>query len=429
MSIPPVPVGTARIAYIVSRYPAPSHAFISREVRALRALGATIETFSIRRSADADVLSAADESARATTYSILPPRIFHLLVAHLRALLTHPLRYVATLLLALRMSAPGLRGRLWHVFYFVEAIIFWRECVRRQVHTIHAHFANVAADVALLTAHFGTGNRRSSQAPWSWSFTMHGPTEFSDVEGHRLADKIRRASRVVCVSDFCRSQLMGLVGEEEWSKLTVVHCGVDPGEFPATAQTAESGEPVQVLAVGRLVPVKGHAVLLEALAELARRDVFVRATIVGDGPLRATLERSAERLGLDSRITFAGAVGQDRIHAYYAKADVFCLPSFAEGLPVVLMEAMATGFPVVASRIMGVPELVEDGVSGILVRPGRADELARALEILVAAPRLRESLGEAGRATVRAEFDVNRCASELKETFAARSREHAVLAG
>jgi colanic acid/amylovoran biosynthesis glycosyltransferase len=404
-----------RIAYVVSRYPAPSHAFIAREVQALRALGAPVETFSIRRATPAEVLSSADALASRTTYAIVPPSIASLSAAHARAFATRPLRYLATLLLALRLSAPGLRNRLWHVFYFAEAIVLWRECVRRRIRRIHAHFANVGADVALLASHFGTSGRREDGRPLTWSFTMHGPAEFSDVERHGLAEKVRRATRVICISDFCRSQLMGLVDEEEWSKLTVVHCGVDPVDFPLRRRPAVRQPPVRVLSVGRLVPVKGHAVLLAALAELLGRDVTVQATIVGDGPLRSALESSAERLGVDSHVTFAGAIGQDRIRSYYAEADIFCLPSFAEGLPVVLMEAMATGVPVVASRIMGVPELVEDGVSGVLVRPGRVDELAAALAGLSAAPDVRASMGRSGRARVVEEFDLGRSAAMLME--------------
>jgi glycosyltransferase involved in cell wall biosynthesis len=172
-----------------------------------------------------------------------------------------------------------------------------------------------------------------------------------------------------------------------------------------------------LLTVGRVVPVKGYPVLIEAVGELTRRGVAVRATIVGDGPEREELERLAARLGVRNRIDFVGAVGQDDIRRYYASADIFCLPSFAEGLPVVAMEAMAMGLPVVSTRIMGIPEVVEHGETGLLVPPARADLLADAIEQLAKDPRLRAAMGSAGREKVEAEFDSERTAAQLRAVY------------
>jgi len=408
-----------RIAYLVSRYPAVSHTFVLREVLALRRLGVLIDTFSIRRSRSEELLSAADREAFETTYAILPPRIGDLLRAHAMALVTRPWRYLVTLWLALRLTPGGLRGTLWQLFYFIEAVVFWHECRRRGIRHVHAHFANVAADVALLTASLGGGRAEG----WSWSFTMHGPTEFYDVGGYRLTRKVERASFVVCISDFCRSQLMALVGPEHWPKLRKAYCGVDVDAYRPQSPASDDGaggtrETARVLCVGRLTSEKGQAVLLRAVAELTRRRRLpVEVVFVGDGPTRAALQELASSLGVGERVTFKGSVGQDTIRSHYAAADLFCLPSFAEGVPVVLMEAMAMGLPVVTTRIMGTPELVDDGVSGLLVSPGRVDELARALAELISAPDRRKAMGRAGREKVCAEFEIERSARRVHELF------------
>ncbi|HZV74517.1 MAG TPA: glycosyltransferase family 4 protein [Conexibacter sp.] len=394
-----------KVAYVCNRYPAISNTFILREVRALRRRGVDVHTFTVRRPGREHILSQADREEDASTYGILPLAPWSMLRAHLSGLLRQPHRYLATLALAWRLSRPGLRGRLWQLFYFAESVLIWHECRRRGIRHIHAHFTHVASDDALLASHLGR---------WTWSFTTHGGLELFDISRTRLAEKARRADAVVCVSDFGRSQVMAHVEEDHWDKIHVVRCGIEPAAFSRDGEISRNGDGarIEVLCVARLVQLKGHAVLLNALAMLHAAGVPVHATLLGDGPSRRALERLAEQLELGELVTFAGAVGQDEIASWYAAADVFCLPSFAEGLPVVLMEAMAMGLPVVASRITGVPELVEHDRSGLLVTPGRADELAAALARLAAEPELRERLGRRARETVLERYDVDRC-SEL----------------
>jgi colanic acid/amylovoran biosynthesis glycosyltransferase len=404
-----------RIAYLCNRYPAVSLTFILREVRALRQLGVDVQTFAIRRAFPEDLVSGADREEHARTYAVLPPDPGALVRAHLTAAVLHPLRYLGTLGLALRLRPRGLRGAVWQGFYFVEAIVIWRECRRRGISHIHAQFANVATDVALLASHFGGGRA----GDWSWSFTLHGPVEFYDITQSRLPEKLRRARFVVCISDFARSQAMAFLGQEQWGKLHVVHCGVDPDVFRPVRHSngAVSTREPHVLSVGRLIDLKGHALLLEAIAMARAEGVWARLTIVGDGSTRPALEARAAGLGLVDEVTFAGVVGQDEIAGFYADADIFCLASFAEGVPVVLMEAMAMEIAVIATRIAGIPELVEDGVSGLVVAPGRADRLAAALRTLADDPVLRRAMGKAGRAKVVAEFDVAKSGAQLRELF------------
>jgi len=406
-----------RIAYLTGRYPAVSHTFVLREVQALRALGVGIDSFSIWRSGPEQLLSGAEVAENEGTYAMLPPSIRDYARSHLAAFLAHPLGYLRHLVGALRLSAAGSRGKFLALTWFLESIVLWRECLRREIRHIHVHMNGTAPAVALLTARFGNLDRREH---WTFSMHVHGPAEFYDVVGDRLAEKVKEALFVVCISDFARSQLMVLLGESEWSKLEVVHCGVRTDGLPRMRSASVNGREPMVLSVGRLVSVKGQALMVEAVAELARRGEQAQMTIVGEGPNRPTLERLIADAGLSGRVELPGAIGQDGIMDYYSRADVFCLSSFAEGVPIVLMEAMAFGLPVVAPRIMGISELVDEGVNGVLVRPGRADELASALEKLIRDPNLRVRMGRAGREKVEEQFNLARSAEQLRDIFAER---------
>ena len=245
--------------------------------------------------------------------------------------------------------------------------------------------------------------------------TVHGPAEFRD---ERLAQKLEQADFVVCISDFARSQLMARVNEEHWPKLRVVRCGVDGTKFlPSSPVTDAAEDRLNVLTVGRLVPQKGHGVLLQAIAALLGTGVDLHLTVVGAGPRASTLRCLANDLGVDGHVSWIGAVGQDEIREYYRAADIFCLASFDEGVPVVLMEAMACEVPVIATRIAGIPELVKDGVSGLLVPPARPDLLAEALSSLLCDDALRRQLGVAGRERVLGAYDLRCAASLLAECF------------
>jgi colanic acid/amylovoran biosynthesis glycosyltransferase len=432
------PAAGLRIAYVVGRYPAPSHTFIQREIAGLRACGAEVQPFSIHRPAAVRVLAPQDRAERAATVVVLGGRratAAALLRALARARTRAPRGLLAAARRALALRRPGLRALAWQLFYLLEALVVWAECDRRGIRQLHAHHLNQAADVALLAAAIGGDG-------WRWSLTIHGPDELYEVGRFKLAEKVRDAALVACISDFCRSQAMAHVEPAQWAKLHVVHCGVDPRTWrppagdaaappdraapaPATGDAAGApilAHPLRILTVGRLVPQKGHAILLDALALLRREGLEIAAELIGDGPHRGALERRARELGLAGVVTFAGALGQDAVRARFERADVFCLPSFAEGVPVVLMEAMALELPVVTTRVMGIPELVDDGKSGLLVPPGRADAVADALRRLARDPAERRRLGAAGRRTVQERFDCTREAARLGELLAEVAR-------
>ncbi len=413
-----------RIACITGRYPAVTHTFVLREVHALRRLGFEVQCFSVWRSTERDLLAPADREESRTTAALLPLRPGWLLRSHTRALACAPRPYLATLARAVALSSPGLRGRGLAVTRFVEAMMLWDACRRQGVRHIHAQLERHRADGRDARDRVRKC-RRPPRQRWSWSQRLHGSKEFYDIYPERLAQRAASASFVACISDYTRSQAMAFVPEELWPKLLVVRCGVDLLEFAPRTPRAD-GE-LRILTVGRIDAMKGTVLLLQALAQLRERGLAVALTVVGHGPSSGKAVAMADRLGVGDIVTWAGAVGQDRIRDFYADCDVFCLPSFAEGVPIVLMEAMAMAVPVVASAITGIVELVDDGVSGLLVRPGRVDQLTDRLARLLEDPALRQSIGRAGRRKVACEYDLERNASMLAELFAADARQHTGL--
>jgi glycosyltransferase involved in cell wall biosynthesis len=243
--------------------------------------------------------------------------------------------------------------------------------------------------------------------------TVHGPTELREPGRNKLAAKVASADAVVCISDFARSQL-AISAPEQWDKLTTVRCGIDLSMFRPSDPADARIRTLRILNVAAMRPQKGQALLLEALATLRSDGVDAHLTIVGDGPERERLESRVAQLGIAEHVQMTGALGHDAIPRHMQAADVFCLPSFAEGVPTVLMEAMASGLPVVGTYVGGVPELVEPGTSGLLVAPGRSDLLADALAGLAADPSLRARLVDGGVARVSANHDVHRQVGKLR---------------
>lgn len=400
--------------YLVSRYPGVTHTFIVGEVRALRAAGVRVETASIRRVGRSELLSEVDRIEAGRTHAILPTNVARLARSHGRALARSPGVYLRTLARALRLSHAGGRPRLWQAFYFVESILLWDWLRSQKIRHIHVHHANVGADVALLTCAYV--NASGAWPPWTWSMTIHGPTELIDVDSHKLARKVADAAAVVCISDYARSQILAFARPEDLAKLRTIRCGINIDTFRRTgphAARAGRDRGAEILCVAALSRRKGHRVLLQAFAEARRKQPDARLTLVGDGPERAALELQAAELQLGDGVIFTGALGHDRLAALYERADIFCLPSFAEGVPIVLMEAMAMELPVVTSNVMGIPELVEHGRSGLVVPPARPDLLAQALLSLLEDPALREAMGAAGRARVARDYEIRDAVAAL----------------
>ncbi|MEM7522749.1 MAG: glycosyltransferase [Pseudomonadota bacterium] len=386
------------VAYLTGEYPRVSHTFIQREAEALRATGIEVVTCSIRRTGDEHLTGPEEREAAATTFYVLDAakNPATLARAHLKALVSAPGRWFSALRLAVSTRPPGAKALAYQIFYFLEAGVLAERLKSVGAQHIHNHFANSSCSVAMLT---------SVMSGIPFSVMMHGPAVFFEAEKWRLDEKIGRAAFVARISHFCRSQGMIWARPDEWEKMRIVHCGVDPALYD-TADPARGETGKRLIFVGRLAAVKGAPVLLDAFARLHAKHPEATLTFVGDGEDRRWIEARIAALGLSEAITITGYQSQAEVAAYLARADVFVLPSFAEGLPVVLMEAMASRLPVVTTRIAGIPELVEDGVNGFIAPPGDADTLAARIDTLLSDPDLRRRMGEAGRAAVVAEHDI-----------------------
>lgn len=397
---------TPRIAYVVSQYPASSHTFIRREVESLRRHGVDVRTYSIRRPGAAELVAPEDRASAETTRFVLPLGAGALLGAHLRAL-RQPGAYLALLRLALRHRAPGLRAALWALFHFAEAVVLARMFAEDRVSHVHNHFANAGATVGMMAARF---------AGLPWSLTLHGISETDYPAGLTLGAKLEQAEFAACVSWFGRAQAMRVTAPAHWHKFAVVRCGLDLAAPALAAPVARrAGARRRLVCVARLSAEKGHLGLLEAIAPLD-----VELTLVGDGPLRGEIDAAVARLGLGARVHFAGRLDEAATLAEIARHDMLVLPSFMEGLPIVLMEAMALGLPVIGSRVAGVPELIEDGQEGLLFRPGDWDDLRRQIARLRDDGALGDRLAAAGRAKVEREFDIATAVAPLVSRFAVR---------
>jgi glycosyltransferase involved in cell wall biosynthesis len=404
-----------RVAYLVSEYPAVSHTFILREVRMLRARGFDIDVASVNLPGhEAPRMTEDERDETARTYYLKRHGLRGALAAHVGAL-RQPLRYLRGLRYALSLGGADLKRILFGLFYFTEALMLARWMSDRQLDHVHVHFATAAANIGLILKHsHNTG----------LSLTVHGPDEFYDAPGERLSEKLKAADFVVCISRFARSQVMKLTPASHWHKFEVCPLGVDPVRYTPSTRTVEK-RPFTLLSVGRLTPAKGQRLLVDAAARLAGAGRDFRLVVVGTGPDEAELRRAAETHGLEDRVEFTGALNQQQVLDWYARADAFVLPSFAEGVPVVLMEAMACGIPCVTTRITGIPELIRDGLDGLLVAASDTDELVGALGRLLEDADLRERLAREGRARVCEHYDLDRNVARLGQIFAARLEAHA----
>lgn len=379
-----------RVAYLTNRYPAVSHTFIRREILELERRGHGVERFSIRP-APAGLVDPGDIAEAERTTAVLGGSAIGLLARAAAGAITRPARTARCLLDAWRMGRRGQAGFARQVAYVAEALVLRGELARRGVGHVHVHFGTNPACVARYVRMLGGPG---------YSVTIHGPDEFDAPVGHGLREKIADARFVVAISDFTRAQLMRWADPADWGKLHVVHCTVggafldDPAADPAT------GAPVFVN-VGRMSAQKGQLVLLDAFARTLADLPEARLVIVGDGELRSLVERRIAELGIGDRVELTGSVSEAEVRRRLRAAHALVLPSSAEGLPMVIMEAFAMGTPVISTYIAGIPELIEDGRSGVLVPAGRADLLAAAMTRIARTPAdERGAMAAAGRAAV-----------------------------
>lgn len=396
-----------KIAYLVNQYPKVSHTFIRREILALERQGVSVSRFALR-GWDADVKGAEDLTERDRTRHILREGVPRLLGRALRRSIAHPARAWRALRSAWQMSRQAERSWPYHLMYFVEACTLADWLEQEGIDHVHAHFGTNSTEVALL-AHILGGP--------SYSFTVHGPEEFDKPRFLHLTRKIHDAAFVVAISSYGRSQLWRWLPAQEWAKVEVVHCALEKSFFQAEGDVTAQAAP-RLVNVGRLCAQKGQLLLVEAAALLKQDGLDFELVLAGDGEMRAPIEAAIRRHGLQGRVRITGWVDSATVRLEMLQARALVLPSFAEGLPVVIMEAMAVGRPVVATRIAGIPELVREGVDGWLVPPGDIVQLKRAMqECLQTGPERLLEMGRAANAQVRRRHDADIEAAKLKALF------------
>ncbi|HEY9238752.1 MAG TPA: glycosyltransferase [Burkholderiaceae bacterium] len=399
---------TVRVAYLINQYPKVSHSFIRREIQALERQGIEVVRIAVR--GWADTLADEDDLAERTRTRYLlqrgwgPP-----FRAALRQALTQPGRFARAARLAWSMWRRSERTWLHHVAYLVEAthLVEWLSSER--VSHVHAHFGTNPAEVAMLARVLG--------GP-TYSFTVHGPEEFDHPVALGLNEKAQRAAFVVAISSFGRSQLYRWLPQTHWPNVKVVHCGLEPS-FHQHA-SVEVGTAHRLVCVGRLCEQKGQLLLVQALHRVIARGGACELVLAGDGEMRAEIEALIDRLHLQPHVRITGWIGSAQVREELLAARALVLPSFAEGLPVVIMEAMALRRPVITTFVAGIPELVRDGVNGWLVPAGDVDALADAMTACLEAPaHVLERMGLAAHERVLARHDVDREAAKLALLFAA----------
>lgn len=403
---------SATVAYLVNQYPKVSHTFVRREILALERRGIVVKRFAMR-GWDQLVADPQDELERTKTRYLLRDGTAALIWPTLRTLFAAPRRFFAALSLAIRMGRHADRALVYHLVYFAEACCLLGWLREADATHVHAHFGTNGAEVAMLVHALG--------GP-TYSFTVHGPEEFDKAGLLKLDEKAARAKFVVAISSYGRSQLYRWVPLAAWPAIRVVHCGLEAGFHAGVDRPAPSSP--RLVCVGRLCEQKGQLLLLEAVHGLIMQGTPCELVLAGDGEMRADLEAAIDRLGLQRHVRITGWIGSDQVRDEILAARAFVLASFAEGLPVVLMEAMALGRPVVSTFVAGIPELVSDGESGWLVPAGDVRALQAALAACLAAtPEQLETMGRRGRARVLARHDIDESASRLAALFAGAETE------
>ena len=404
-----------KLLYLVGQFPAINHSYLLAEVRHLRSLGFEVSVVSVSPpDRPLEKLSPVEGEEAARTYCVKAVPAAQVALLNISEFFRHPLRYLRGLSFALRLAGCDPKRVAHHLAYFAEAMLIGRRM--RQCSVAHVH-ASFSASVALLIAR---------TFPVTMSFGVYGFGELHDPVSTRLTNRIKGALFVRSISRHGRGQLMLSCARSEWSKLIYVPLGIDANEFAARPPRAFSSPP-RILCVGRLAPEKGQALLLEAIAALSAEGRDVHLRFVGDGPDLTWLASRAAELGIASKVEFAGWVDQARLMELYAQTDLFVIPSLAEGIPMVLMEAMAMQIPCVAPCITGIPELIEHGVDGMLFTVADVEDLKQKIGDLLESLELCVQIGKQARARIVRDYDMaqntKRFAAVLVEQLGGKIRQ------
>lgn len=397
-----------KVAYICGQYPRFSETFIQREIKALRREGVHVLVFSVRRPLENEINQDADalEDALQTIY-ILPCNPFNLATKSISLMLRFPIRFCSTFYQAIFKEELSLKGRLFRIFYLFEAILFAHSILKGKVNWIHDHFAMASGSVAMFAS-------RLTGIPFST--TLHGPHVFFDSSAYCLKEKLKYSKKVVCISHFSESQAKLFLARNDYHKIEIVHCGLDLSQYlPRYEKTSKLTE---FISVCRLSIEKGIFDLLDSVRMLKDISKDFHLSIIGDGPLKSELNEYLVKEDLSQFVSLLGYKKPSEVSLLLRSHDVFVLPSYAEGLPVSIMEAMACGLAVISSSIAGCSEIVEHQKNGLLVPPSSPRHLFLAMQRLMEQPQMVEAMGIEGRRKVEEYFDINKEAKKLAAIFA-----------
>jgi colanic acid/amylovoran biosynthesis glycosyltransferase len=394
-----------KIAYLMNTHPMTSTTFVRREIRAIEALGATVLRYALRPGAD--LIDPEDKMEEAQTRYVVKNGFGEVVRRFVATLLSRPLLTSRVIVQAVKIGWRSDRGLLRNLAYVAEAAVVAHWCRRDTVQHLHAHFGTNSAAIAMLASQL-------SGIPFS--FTAHGPDEFERATLLSLDVKLEHAAFVVCVSAFGRSQYMRWTRPDLWRKIVVVHCGLDISFFDSRLHPPPPNP--RFVCVGRLSEQKAQIVLVSAVRRLRDEGVRCEVVLAGDGPMRDLIENSIRQAGLQGEVTITGWISGDRVKAEISAARALVLPSFAENMPVVIMEAFALGRPVISTYIAGIPELVHPQKTGWLVPAGDEIALAKAMRDALNAPvEQLVAFGAAGRAHVIEQHDSVKEAIKLRQLF------------
>lgn len=394
------------VGYFVNQYPKVSHSFIRREILALERQGIAVHRFALR-GWDAQLVDAEDQHEQQRTRYVLEGGLLGLLPSVFQCLRQSPRQFLQALQMAIRLGIRADRPCFYHLIYLAEACRMLPWVQAAGVRHVHAHFGTNSAEVVMLLHALG--------GP-TYSFTVHGPEEFDKPTFLKLREKVRHASFVVAISSYGRSQMYRWIDYPDWPKVQVVHCGLEPA-FHQVPVSAIPDAP-RLVCVGRLCEQKGQLLLVNALARLHAQGVDFEMVLAGDGEMRAEIEALIQIYGLQQKMRITGWISSDQVREEILASRALVLPSFAEGLPVVIMEAMALRRPVLSTYVAGIPELVLPGENGWLSPAGDIDGLAEQLLSLLRTPAsVLAGMGEAAYRRVTARHDIDTEARKLATLF------------
>jgi glycosyltransferase involved in cell wall biosynthesis len=394
-----------RIAYLLHRFPCTTDTFIKREIRSLQKLGSNIDVISVWKPREVETTPQILEEWASNTYHILPRSGAKIALSLLNSIIRSPKNFIATIYLAVSTSYPGIRGFIYQTAYFIEAVLVAERLQRNRIHHVHNHIGDQSGTVTMLAARM---------AGISFSITFHGWPVFFDAKNSRIKEKVRKGSFTRSISYFCRSQLMMFSETDDLTSFKIVHCGLNLEKYTFRLPKKQV---TTLFCAARLAPEKGLAFALRALKLLVEKGHDLNLRLAGDGPSKKGLEELAEKLGISRHVHFLGYLAEEQVISELGKCDLFVLSSFVEGIPVSAMEAMAIGVPVIATNIAGTSELIEDGKSGLLVRPSDAQVLADAIVKMIDDYDFRLRAADLGRKKVEDEFDVDKESVKLNKYF------------